>query len=129
MGLFTGEDVEAQPRWWDKPWLLAFLVAGFPVDMVVALITGMPQLEAALLKTELPIPAPTLLLIALGRFLAHGWWLALLPLVMMPLLATWRWRDGAVAGLKTALLVELVVFALICLFILLPLKTIVEATP
>jgi type II secretory pathway component PulF len=129
MGLFTGEDVQAQPSWWERPWFLAFVVAGFVADMVVALITGMPELEEALVRTGLPLPAPTVGLIALGGFLARWWWIVVPPLVALPVLVAWRLGARAVGALKAALLVECVAFALLCLSILLPLKTIAEATP
>jgi hypothetical protein len=128
MGLFTGEDVEARPGLWRNPWVLALLVGDFPVDAAIGLITGMPRLEAALTETELAMPASTLLLIRLGHFLAVKWWLALPPLVIAPLLIAWRYRQRAVPGLQVAFVVEFILFLAICLVILLPIKTILDAS-
>ena len=90
MGLFTGSDVESHPKWWQRPWVLALATAGFPVDMTVGLLAGMPKLREALVPTDLPVPAATQALIDLSAFLEHWWALALAPLVLGPLLAAWR---------------------------------------
>jgi len=128
MGLFTGEDVEARPSLWRNPWFLAFLVADFPADAAIGLIVSMPRLEAALAQTELAMPTWTLFLIQLGHLLAARWWLILPPLLAAPFLIAWRWQHAAVRGLQVAFIVELVLLAAICLTILLPIKTILEAS-
>ena len=127
MGLFTGEDVEARPTFWRNVWFLAFLVGGFPVDTAIGLIVGTPRLEAALAQTELAMPAATIFLIRLGHVLAAWWWAILPPLVVAPFLVAWRWRGAAVRGLQIAFITEVLLFAAVCLTILLPIKTMVDA--
>ena len=127
MGLFTGADVEARPSLWRNRWLLALLVADLPVDVAIGLIVGMPRLEAALAQTELAMPAATVLLIQLGRVLVVWWWAILPPLAVAPFVAAWRWRDASVRGLQIALIIEVLLFAGVCLAILLPIGTIVDA--
>jgi hypothetical protein len=128
MLLFAGPDVEARPGWLRNPWLLAILAAGMPVDLTIALVTGMPRLGRTLDMTELSMPAATLFLIRLGAFLAD-WWLAVLPpLVIAPLVAAWRWRERAVLGLRVWLAALVVAFVAVCAIILLPVKTIIDAS-
>ena len=128
MGLFAGEDVEARPSLWRNAWFLAFLVADLPVDTAIGLITAMPRLEAALAETKLAMPGSTLLLIRLGHLLAATWWAALPPIVAAPFLVAWRWRDASVRGLQIASMAELLLFAVLCLIILLPIRTILDAS-
>ncbi|MBM3475362.1 MAG: hypothetical protein FJX75_19030 [Armatimonadetes bacterium] len=128
MGLFTGADVEARPSLWRNRWFLALLVADLPVDAAIGLIVGMPRLEAALAQTELAMPAATVLLIGLGHVLASWWWIILPPFVIAPFLVAWRWRDASVRWLQIAFMAELLLFAAVCLAILLPVRTIVKAS-
>jgi hypothetical protein len=74
------------------------------------------------------MPVTTLFLVGLGAFLADWWPMALPPLVIAPLLAAWRWREGAVPGLQVWLGVLVVAFVTVCAIILLPVKTIVDAS-
>jgi len=129
MGLFAGEDVEARPSLWRNPWLLALLAGDLPVDAAVGLIVGLPRLEAAWGQTGLVMPLATGLLIGLGHFLTARWWAVLPPLVLIPFTIAWRWRERAVRGLQVAVAVEVVLFAAICLTILLPIHTLVQSTP
>jgi len=127
VGLFTGADVEARPSLWRNRWFVALLVADMPVDAAIGLIVGMPRLEAALAQTELAMPTATVLLIGLGRVLASWWWIILPPFAMAPFLVAWRWRDASVRWLQIAFIGELLLFAAVCLAILLPIKTILDA--
>ncbi|MBM3498072.1 MAG: hypothetical protein FJX74_05315 [Armatimonadetes bacterium] len=127
MGLFTGEDVEARPSLWRSAWFLAFLAADLPVDTAIGLIVAMPRLETALSETELAMPAATVLLIRLGHVLAARWWLILPPIALAPFLAAWRWREATVRPLQIAVIVELILFAALCVVLLLPIHTIVQA--
>ncbi len=127
MSLFTGPDVETRPSWLRNPWLLAILAAGLPVDLTIALVTGMPRLGHTLDMTELPMPGATLSLIGLGAFLSDWWPAVLPPLVIAPLAAAWRWRERAVPWLQVWLGALVVVFVAVCAIILLPVKTMVDA--
>ncbi len=128
MSLFAGPDVEARPSWLRNPWLLAALAAGLPIDLSVALITSMPRLGRTLDMTELSMPAATVFLVRTGAFLAD-WWPAVLPtLVIAPLLVAWRWRERAAPALQVWLGVLVIAFVAVCAVILLPVKTIVDAS-
>ena len=127
LSLFTCPDVERKPGWLSNPWLLAALAAGAPADLTLALLTGVPRLESALRMTELPIPGGTLALIAVGHFLARWWWVVVPPLVAAPVLLTWRLRERAVPLLQVWIVAMALLLAVICLMILLPIRTIATA--
>jgi len=128
MSLFAGADVEARPSWLRNPWLLAAAAAGLPIDLSVALITSMPRLGRTLDMTELSMPGATLFLIRLGAFLGEWWPVVLPPLLIAPLAAAWRWRERAVPALQVWLGVLVIAFVAVCAVILLPVKTIVDAS-
>jgi type II secretory pathway component PulF len=109
-------------------WFLAFLVADLPVDTAVGLIATMPTLERALTDTELAMPDSTLWLIGLGRLLAAKWWLLLPPIAVAPFLVAGLCRNAAVRPLQLAFAVEVVLFITLCLTLLLPIHTIVQAS-
>lgn len=128
MRLFIGSDVEDRPPWWRSPWLLALLAAGLPVDMAIGLAAGMPKLEAALVPAELPVPASTQLMIDIASFLDWAWWLVLPPLVILPVYAAWKWRDRAGPVLLVWLVLQILAFVAMCMAILAPIKTILDAS-
>jgi len=128
MSLFTGSDVEASRTWWQSHWLISMLCAGFPIDMSIGLMTGMPKLRTAFAPTELPVPALTQMLMNISVVLEHAWWLILPPLVLAPVVAAWRWREGALPLLWIWLSVQCLAFASICIIIALPIKTILDAS-
>lgn len=128
MSVFAGPDVETRSSWLRNRWLLAILAADLPVDLAVALITGMPRLGRTLDMTELSMPGSTLFLIRLGAFLAVWWPAVLPPLAIAPLVAAWRWRERSVPGLQLWLALLVAVFVVVCATILLPVKTMIDAS-
>ncbi|MGQ9732556.1 MAG: hypothetical protein ACUVX8_14945 [Candidatus Zipacnadales bacterium] len=102
-------------------------MADLPVDASVGLIIAMPRLESALAESALAIPSATLLLIRFGHLLAARWWCLLPPIAVTPFLVAWRWREESQRWLQFALIAELLLFGGLCLTILLPIKTILDA--
>jgi hypothetical protein len=127
VALFAGPDVEARPQWLRNHWLLAVLVAGFHIDLAMAIQIGTPRLANALRLTDLPVPAPTLWLLATGEFIKAWWFLVLPPLVIGPVLLAWRYGQSVVPVLQVWLLALIALLIAVCAAILLPVKTIVTA--
>ena len=127
MPLFAGSDVDTTPGWLRNHWLLAVLTAGFHIDLAMAVMIGTPRLAKALTLTGLPLPWPTLWLLATGDFLRAWWFLVLPPLVLAPLLLTWRYAHRMAPILLVWLLALIALLIAVCAAILLPAKTIAMA--
>jgi len=127
MPLFAGPDVDTTPGWLRSHWLLAVLTAGFHIDLAMAILIGTPRLASALRLAELPIPRPTLWLLATGAFIKAWWFLVLPPLVLAPLVLAGRFRHRAVPVLQVWLVLLIALLIAVCAAILLPVKTIATA--
>ena len=132
MPLYNAPDVEDEV-WYRGRWMLAGLCICAAADVLTALVTAMPRLEAALAQAPfMPVPALTAGLLAVSAFLAR-WWTALLPVLVVVLAggplwvarSEWYYRRLA---LKVWLGVLLALTAVVIVGAALPLLALLQET-